>query len=317
MAFFQPIIGAVGVVGGLQHRGGVEHAAWQVAQKAAYLIQRVGLVFGFVVYQRALAVHQVTAQFVLVDVLCIGLFYNMWPGGHHLGLFPHHHGEVRRQHLDGTLPCASAQRYAHHGHGFEQFVGRPAGVFGNLGAANLHQQLDAAPGGIDQPHQRKAQLVRHAFDVDPLVGNGGFGRPGADGEVIHVQADLAPVNPRRAHDGVGGVDALKGPLTAVVALACQSAQLAEAARVGQVRDAFAGIHAAGGLELGQGLGAAHGFSLAAAQCAVPPVRRPIHQWASKVRGVLIGCVHVPSPATSACVDFQFGLACSGANPHSL
>jgi hypothetical protein len=94
----------------------------------------------------------------------------------------------------------------------QQFVRRPAGVLGDLGAADLHQQLDAAAGRIDQAHQRHAQLVRQALDVDPLVGDGGFGRlPARMVKSSTCSATLRPSMRAGADDGVGGVDALVAP----------------------------------------------------------------------------------------------------------
>jgi hypothetical protein len=296
---FQPVVGAIRVVGGRQHRRGVEHAARQVAQEALHLGQRVGLVHRLVVHQRALAVHQVPAQGVLVDGLAIGLQHHMGPRRHHLRLLAHHHRKVRGQHLDRALPGAGAQRHADHRHGFQQLVGRPARVLGDLGAADLHQQLDAAAGRIHQADDRHAQLVRQAFDVDPLVGDRGLGRAGADREVVHVQRHLASLDAAGADDGVGRVDALEGTVAAVVALAGQAAEFAEAAVIQQGRDAFARIEPAAGLELGQGLGAAHGAGLAAAKLQFSEFRGPVARRLEGVRRAHFASS--PSSATSAWV----------------
>jgi hypothetical protein len=109
-----------GVVVAGQHRRQLVHAARQVGQEAPHLRQRVGLVHGLVVHQRALAVRLVAAQLVLVDLHAVGLAHHVRPGGHDLGLVAHQHREVRRQHLDRALPGAGAQRHAHHRHGVQQ-----------------------------------------------------------------------------------------------------------------------------------------------------------------------------------------------------
>ena len=301
---FQPVVGAIRVVGGGQHRRGVEHAARQVAQEALHLRQRVGLVHRLVVHQRALAVHQVPAQGVLVDGLAIGLQHHMGPCRHHLRLLAHHHRKVRGQHLDRALPGAGAQSHADHRHGLQQLVGRPARVLGDLGAANLHQQLDAAAGGVDQPDDRHAQLMRQALDVDPLVGDRGLGRAGADGEVVHVQRHLASLDAPGADDGIGRVDAFEHALAAVVALAGQAAEFSEAVGIEQGRDAFARVEPAAGLEFGQGFRAAHGAGLGPALLQFSQLGGPF-TGRIEFAGRWCGRAHLaaaPSEPTSCWVD---------------
>jgi hypothetical protein len=156
-----------------------------------------------------------------------------------------------------ALAGTGAERHADHRHGVQQVLRRPGGVLGDLGAADLHQQLDAAAGRVDQAHQRHAQLVGQALDVDPLVGDRAFGAAGLDGEVVDVQRHLAPVDAASADDRVGRVGVLVAALGVVVALAGQRAHLVEAAGVDERGDALARVHAAAGLEPGQRLGAAH------------------------------------------------------------
>ena len=299
---FQPVVGAIRVVGGGQHRCGVEHAARQVAQEALHLRQRVGLVHRLVVHQRALAVHQVPAQRVLVDGLAIGLQHHMGPGGHHLCLPAHHHREVRGQHLDRTLPRAGSERHADHRHRLEQFVGRPARVFGNLGATDLHQQLDAAAGRIHQADDGHAQLVRQALDVDPLVGDGGLGGAGADREVVHVQRHLAPLDAPGADDGIRRVDALEGAFAAVMAFAGKAAELAEAVGVQQRRDALARVQASAGLEFGQGFRATHGAGLGASLLQLGQFGAPFTRRFEFTRGAHLASS--PSSVTRAWVAFS-------------
>ena len=299
---FQPVVGPVRIVTGAQHRRRVKSTARQVAQEALHLRQRIDFIHRLVVHQRALALHQVTTELVLVDGLPIGLQHDVRPGGHYLRLLAYHDGEVRGQHLDRSLPGAGAQRDTDYRHSFQQLVGRPAWVLGNLGAADLHQELDAAAGRINQAYQRHAQLVRHAFDVNPLVGNRRFRGAGADREVVHMQRHFAAINASRAHDGIGRVESLKHAITAVMALPGQATEFAKGVGVEQLRNALAGVQAPTGLEFGKRFGSAHGTRLRAAQlqfgeflCPLTrgfKVQRRVH-WASSL-----------SSATSAWVDLS-------------
>ena len=184
---------------------------------------------------------------------------------HDLCLLTHHDREMRRQHFDSPLASTSAQSHAHHGHGLQQLVGRPAGVFGDFGAADLHQKLNAAPRRIDQSHQGHAQLVRHALDVNPLVGDRGFRRARPDREIVGMHRHFAALHAAKPHDGVGGIHAFKGPFAAVMAFARQRPQFPKTARIHQVIDALACIQATTGLEAGQRLSAAHGACLRTTQ----------------------------------------------------
>ena len=235
----QPVIGARRVVAGHGARGQRVRARGQVAQEAAHLGQGIGLVDGLVVHERALAVHLVAAQVVLVDVDAVGLLDHRRPGREDLGLVTHHDREVRQQHLDRAQAGAGAQRHADHRHGLQQFHPGPGGIARDLGRGHLLQQLDAAAGGVDQAHQRHLLGQRHALGVDPLVGVRALGRAGAQRVVVGRDDDAAAVDAAAADDGVDGLQVEQAALGVVAAAAGDATDLAEAAAVQQGGDALA------------------------------------------------------------------------------
>ena len=117
--------------------------------------------------------------------------------------------------------------------------------------------------------------MRHAFDVNPFVGNRRFRGAGAYREVVHMQRHLAASYAPGANNGVGGVEPLEHTLAAVVALAGQTAEFAKGVGIEQLRNALARVQATAGLELGQRLGPAHGARLRAAQLQLAEFLRPL------------------------------------------
>ena len=253
----QPVIRAFRIVVAGRDRGELVDAARHVREEAPHLCEGVVLAFGFVVDQRAAPVHREAAEFVLVDLLTVGLANDMRTGCHHLGLHAHHHRKVGGQHLERAQAYTGSQRHPDHGHSVQQFLCRPGRVLGDLGAAKLHQQFDAPAGRIHQPHQGQAQLVSHALDVNPFVGDRGLGGSSADCIIVDMQGGLAPVDMAGSDDGVRGLQCEEAPIVVVPALAGDAAELAEAAGVDQRGYAFARVHATRRAEALQRLGSSH------------------------------------------------------------
>ena len=242
----QPLLAAFGIIVALLAQRQPVDVLRQVGKEALGLRDGVGLVFGLVIdHARATGVGGKTSQFLLADFLAHAGRHHRRAGGEELGGMLDHDREMSIGHLPGTQPGARAQCHGRHRHLAQKIQHGIGGIAGKLGGALLFQQLDGAAGGVDQAHQRHPHIDGLAFDVDPFFGDGRFRGAAADGEVVGrnqhppaAHAALADHRIGRAH-----VDQL-ARLGIVVARAGEAAQLAEAAFVEELGNAFAGRHLA-------------------------------------------------------------------------
>src|SRR5690606_8462526 len=97
----------------------------------------------------------------------------------------------------------------------------------------------AAPGAVDQAHQRQAQVVRHLLAGDRLVAHGTVIGAAAHREVVADHDDRATLDPAAPGDQVRGHEPLEAPFFVVLPGAGKLAEFAETVRVEQLVDALA------------------------------------------------------------------------------
>ena len=138
----------------------------------------------------------------------------------------------------------------------------PARIERHEGAALGFQRLhrSAAARTVDEPHDRDAQIVRHAFGVHLLLEDRRVGRTAAHGEVVAADHDGASVDAPTAHDEVRrrGVDEIA--VVVVRRAPGERADLVKRVRVEQRVDAFPNGQLSLGAVLGDLLVATHATS---------------------------------------------------------
>ena len=141
-----------------------------------------------------------------------------------------------------TQPCDRAQpqrdtRYRAH-------IGDdclPAGSAGHIGTAGGFDCLDrsAAAGSFNEPQQGQAQLVSHALAHQVLVLDRGVGGTAANCEVIATDDNAAAIDHGAAENKIGRCQFFKIVVAVILRHAGNLAEFAEAAVIGEHRDAFA------------------------------------------------------------------------------
>ena len=147
--------------------------------------------------------------------------------GHHLADPLDHDREMRTPRLDRAEAGARPERDGDYRDVAELGYHQPGRVAGDLRAAHLFDQADAAAGAVDKPHQRQAVLERVVLGVDPFLRDGCVGGAAAYREVVDVQRHLAAADPGGAYDRVGRPHGDQVPVLVVLRFAGQRSDLKE------------------------------------------------------------------------------------------
>ena len=239
----QPLVAAVGVVGGLDARRQFPDVGWQVGEPLADLAEGVFLGFGEVVDGAALVdVYALVAEVLFADVVAQRGADDRRAAGEELADSFDHQGEVGHAGVDGGQPGDRAHDGGDDGRGAQEvhIDSGPSVAIGQVGAADLLEAADAAAGRVEHADVGQAPLER-ALVGGRLAAKSAFraaAGAAAHGEVTGADDDLAPVDLAEALHRTLGSERSELALIVVGGAAGEAPELAEAAGVGEAVDPF-------------------------------------------------------------------------------
>ena len=190
----QGFLAPLGIVLGFDNGRRFPDVGRQVGEEPADLGDGIRFVLGEVHDDAVLDLDPFVPQVLLGDDLPRRLLDHLRPGHEYLAGVAHHHVEVAHARLHGGQSRHGPEHGGHHGNELQQLGGEVrARVAGQVGAAHLLEGLDAAAGGVEEPHVGDPGLQREPFREAALVADGGIGGTAPDGEVAALEtATLRP-----------------------------------------------------------------------------------------------------------------------------
>ena len=195
----QPLVAAVGVVGGLDARRQLPDVGGQVREPLADLAEGVFLGFGEVVDGAALVdVYALVAEVFLADVVAQRGADDRRSAREELADSFDHQGEVGHAGVDGGQPGDGAHNGGDDRRGAQEvhIDGGPGVAVGQVGAADLLEAADAAAGRVKHADVGQAPFERTLVG-GRLAAKSAFraaAGAAAHGEVAGADDDFAPAN---------------------------------------------------------------------------------------------------------------------------